>query len=149
MDRRCLGLPFVRKVVVKDAGVCKRCQTETTCALLGKVGSADPAGVRYLATISKPFTWVQSVEPCTAKVTKRALEKVMTPSEMSSAFPLRSRLAICDKASSNLLGEKTIQRDRGPRSAAGRHGKGKTASLVVETSQGCSTWPWRVGWWDA
>ena len=41
---------FVRDVV----GVCKLFQTETTCALLGKIGSAEPAGVRYLGIISNP-----------------------------------------------------------------------------------------------
>ena len=45
-------------------------------ALLGKAGSTDPAGVLYLGIICKPLTWVRSVESCTAKVTKRALERV-------------------------------------------------------------------------
>ena len=46
----------VRDVGDKDAGVCKLFQTETTHALRGKAGSADPAGVRYLDIISNPLT---------------------------------------------------------------------------------------------
>ena len=132
-------------VVEKDAGVCKLFQTETIYALRGTVGSADRAGVRCLGIISNALTWVQSAESCTAKVTKRALERVTAPSQMSSAIPLRTRLATCDEASSNLACEKAFQNDRGDgwtnlllscdtQSAAGWHGK--TASLVSEDITG-------------
>ena len=79
-QRTCL----VCDVVVTDAGDCKLFQT---------VGSANPAGVRYLGIMSNPLSWVQLVESCTAKVTKRAWEKVTSTSEMNSAVPLRT----CDK----------------------------------------------------
>ena len=119
-------------------------------ALLGKVGSADPASVQYLRIISNPLTWVQSVELCTAKVTKRALEIVTTPSQMCSALPLRTRLATCDKASSNLACEKAIRKDRGD---SGRTCCCRATPTATPrrrrwwpmTSKGCSTWPWRVG----
>ena len=145
---RCQALPrspqpacFVREVVGKTWVSASSATRRRLVRCLGRVGSADPAGVRYLCIFSNPLTSVPSVESCTARVTKRALERVTTTSEMSSASPRRTRLATCDKASSNLACEKAIQKDRGEEwtnallscdthTAAGCHGK--TASLVAE-----------------
>ena len=116
---------------------------------LGKMALPTPAGVRYLGIISNPLAWVQSVESCTEKVTKRALERVTAPSEMSFALPLRTLLATCGKASSNLACEKAIQKDRGDGwtdvllfcdAATARR-----RCLWLRTSQGRSPWPWRLG----
>ena len=59
---------FVRDVEETVAGVWKLSQTETTFVLLGKVGSADQAGVRYLGIISNPLSWVHSVRSCAPRV---------------------------------------------------------------------------------
>ena len=53
---------FVREVAVKDSGVCKLFQMETIYALLGKVGSADHAGVRYLGASLRPVGGVAHLE---------------------------------------------------------------------------------------
>ena len=63
------------------------------------VGSASPSVSGHH---QQPAYLIQSVEWCTAKITKRPTVRVTTPSEMSSAFPLRTWLASYDKASSNL-----------------------------------------------
>ena len=139
----------VRDGVGKDAGLCKH-QKETTHAWLGKVGSASPAGVRYLGISSNPLPWAQSAEPPAAKVTKRAVGSVTAPSEMSSAFPLRTRLATCDAS----VVEPRVREvnTEGPRRRVDelitvvRRPLGRRLPRQDGVARGgCSTWPWRVG----